>query len=110
MMIGQISSEAERASEKTAEAAEEMNSVVTSSAEVSEINKKIADSAKEAADSIRSEERRVGTPSGRYIRKSGGLTSSAFAVPGIPRPAYKNIPRTAGTGIWSYLEFLRHFP
>ena len=50
MMIGQISSEAERASEKTAEAAEEMNSVVTSSAE---INKKIADSAKEAADSIR---------------------------------------------------------
>lgn len=53
MMIGQNSSDAERASEKTAEAAEEMNSVVTSSAEVSEINKKIADSAKEAADSIR---------------------------------------------------------
>lgn len=35
------------------EAAEAMTSVVTSSAEVSEINKKIADSAKEAADSIK---------------------------------------------------------
>ena len=34
------------------EAAEEMNSVVTFSAEFSEINNKIADSAKEAADSI----------------------------------------------------------
>lgn len=35
------------------EAAEEMNSVVTFSAEFSEINNKIADSAKEAADSIK---------------------------------------------------------